>query len=81
MSINDVLICFPLATIETPKDGSIVYLERFWLTKNGKAFKSRFGGCMQCNKDKSVLEVVYKNLLNDGYEISYLPVAYIPNEP
>jgi len=71
------LISFPLSKITTPKDGCITYVGWFWLTKDDRAFKSVLYGTLQCNKDKRVVEVVYKDLIADGYEVTQIPVAYV----
>lgn len=77
MSIENSIVGFPLSDITTPKDGCITYVGWYWLTKDGNAFKAKHYGTLQCNKDKRVVELVYKNLIADGYEVTHIPVAYV----
>ena len=77
MSIESVIEPFPLSDITNPKDGAITYMNNYWLTKDGNAFKSKRGGSFQCNKDKRVVEHVYAEQLSNGYEVTFIPIAYV----
>ena len=77
MSFETAIVGFPLSDVTTPKDGCITYVGWFWLTKDDCAFKSKHYGTLQCNKDKRVVELVYKNLISEWYEVTYIPVAYV----
>lgn len=74
------LVSFPLTDITTPKNGATAYVDYFWLTKDGNAFKAKLYGSPQCNKDKRIVERVYGNLIANGYEVTHIPVAYVTED-
>ena len=77
MSLENAIKPFPLSDITDPKDGAITCINNYWLTKDGNAFKSKKTGAFQRNRDKRVVDHVYADLLKSGYEITFIPIAYI----
>lgn len=77
MSLESAIKPFPLTEITEPKDGATICMNHYWLTKCGNAFKAKKTGVFQRNRDKRVVEHVYAEELKNGYEITFIPIAYI----
>lgn len=75
--VTKSLVPFPLSDITTPKSGTVVYMDYFWLTKDGRAYKTKRMGTLQCNPHREVIESVYSDVLKDGFEITHIPIAFV----
>lgn len=69
----------PVVELTSPREGSIVYLNRWWvITENDEVlfYTARGSFSPQCNGNKTVAERVLK--LYPNAHIEQIPVAYVP---
>lgn len=66
-----------LSDLQTPKNGYICLLDRWWIVSNGEALF--YHNSPQCNTVKEIAERVSKNGLYDDMNVSieFVPVAYV----
>ena len=67
--------------VQTPVNGRQVYLNYWWLCEGGDPQKALFiGQSAQCNKDKRIMDMAWKNIYNENskLEIILVPIAYLP---
>jgi hypothetical protein len=74
--LNDFIL-MPLSELETPHEGRMVYLGRWWrVTENNEVLFYKTYSSPQCNIHKSIAERISSKIKNS--RVVFVPVAYIP---
>ncbi|SOK58634.1 hypothetical protein [Yersinia phage fHe-Yen9-04] len=76
---SDIFEFHPIDDLHEPKDGSVVYMNRFWIVKDNCVLRFIRTQAWQCNAHEMIIKNAMKdNPIFEGCEVVFFQYLYIP---